>query len=82
MDLAINIDLIIEINQTANGLYLFSRLVFYTKLYTIEGIHNIVGFVSKLESFCLMIFSINSKKIFIIEDSCVKDKDRYKEQIM
>ena len=82
MDLAINVDLIIEINQTANGLYLFSRLVFYTKLYTIEGIQNIVGFVSKLESFCLMIFSINPKKIFIIEDSCVKDKDRFKEQIM
>ena len=47
MDLAINVD---------------SRLVFYIKLYTIEGIHNIVGFVSKLESFCLMIFSINPKK--------------------
>ena len=67
MDLAINVD---------------SRLVFYIKLYTIEGIHNIVRFVSKLESFCLMIFSINPKKIFIIEDSCVKDKDRFKEQIM
>ena len=63
MDLAINVALIIEINQTANGLYLFSRLVFYIKLYTIEGIHNIVRFVSKLESFCLMIFSINPKKI-------------------
>ena len=62
MDLAINVDLIIAINQTANGLYLFSRLVFYIKLYTIEGIHNIVRFVSKLESFCLMIFSINPKK--------------------
>ena len=62
MDLAINVDLIIAINQTANGLYLFSRLVFYIKLYTIEGIHNVVGFVSKLESFCLMILSINPKK--------------------
>ena len=47
MDLAINVD---------------SRLVFYIKLYTIEGIHNIVRFVSKRESFCLMIFSINPKK--------------------
>ena len=50
MDLAINVD---------------SRLVFYIKLYTIEGIHNIVRFVSKLESFCLMIFSINPKKNYL-----------------